>query len=121
MLFGCGCILFASGLSFIPKKTYIALRCGTRIFLTAVALGISLIFDRQQSDTSFSFVTMVLMALFAATLYFGFVYFRFYPVEWDELDQEQKYDYGAHAMSGDGHGMTVEQHNEWLTIAKQYE
>jgi hypothetical protein len=61
-------------------------------------------------------------------LYFGFPvgglgYFQKFPVQWDELDEEQKWYYGTAAQSGqltkrvifDIHMMS-----EWIQLAKKF-
>jgi hypothetical protein len=58
----------------------------------------------------------VLYSLLATALFFGFVYFRFSPVKWDELDEFQKFQYGS--VKNDS--LTVEQRKEWSKIYKKY-
>lgn len=51
-----------------------------------------------------TFLIWVLYGLLATSLFLGFVYFRFYPVKWEELDDFQKYQYGmlkAQSLSRD--------------------
>jgi hypothetical protein len=55
----------------------------------------------------------VLYALLATSLFFGFVYFRFYPAKWEELDDYQKFQYGIFKASE----LSREQYNEWLNIS----
>ncbi len=47
-------------------------------------------------------------------------YLRFYPVQWEELDDEQKWFFGNGALSGRTKAvMTTEQHKEWEKIAEK--
>jgi hypothetical protein len=49
-------------------------------------------------------------------LFFGFVYFRFFPVKWEELDEFQKLQYG----SFNNHKLTTDQLAEWTKIFEKY-
>jgi hypothetical protein len=54
--------------------------------------------------------------LTATSLFFGFVYFRFFPVKWEELDEFQKLQYGMFPYAN----LTEEQRKEWSKIYKKY-
>jgi len=54
-----------------------------------------------------------LYLLCASALFFGFVYFRFFPVKWEELDKFQKFQYGIFKPLDD------DQYEEWLLIQKE--
>ncbi len=54
----------------------------------------------------------ILYGLLSIALFFGFVYFRFYPVQWHELDMFQKYQYGIYYEGK----LTLKQYEEWLKI-----
>ena len=58
----------------------------------------------------------VMYLLTASALFFGFVYFRFFPVKWEELDEFQKFQYGS--VKNDS--LTVEQRKEWIIIFEKY-
>jgi hypothetical protein len=45
-------------------------------------------------------------------LFFGFIYFRFRPIKWEELDKDQKYQYGVYVK------LTGDQYLEWVQICK---
>ncbi len=51
------------------------------------------------------------------SLFFGFVYFKIFPVKWEELDEFQKYQYGIFK----GNELTTTQFNEWVKITKKYQ
>ena len=62
--------------------------------------------------------TLLIWALYllvALALFFGFVYFRFYPVKWEELDNFQKFQYGFYPYAN----LTTRQYQEWITICKE--
>tara|TARA_R110000868_G_scaffold82264_7_gene232347 strand:- start:2496 stop:2858 length:363 start_codon:yes stop_codon:yes gene_type:complete len=62
--------------------------------------------------------TLLIWALYllvALALFLGFVYFRFYPVKWEELDKFQKFQYGHFPYAN----LTKTQYQEWLKIRKQ--
>jgi hypothetical protein len=59
-----------------------------------------------------TFLIWILYLLLAAALFFGFVYFRFYPVKWEELDDFQKFQYGKH----NANSLTIQQFKEWNVI-----
>jgi hypothetical protein len=62
-----------------------------------------------------TFLVWVLYALLATSLFFGFVYFRFYPVKWEELDKFQKFQYGFFPYAN----LTTLQYQEWITICSE--
>ena len=49
----------------------------------------------------------------AIAVFFGFIYFKFKPVKWDELDKDQKYQYGIFIE------LTGDQYLEWVEIRKE--
>ncbi len=57
-------------------------------------------------------IIWMLYGLLATSLFLGFVYFRFYPVQWHELDDFQKYQYGIRKANE----LTIEQFKEWHDI-----
>lgn len=59
-------------------------RASRIIFPLFVLAGIAEIYE------TFEAVTLILCAI---SVFFGFVYFRFYPVKFDELNDVQKYQY----------------------------
>lgn len=46
-------------------------------------------------------IGIILLALLVIALFFGFVYFKLYPVKWEELDRMQKWQYGHAASTGE--------------------
>lgn len=58
------------------------------------------------------------------SLYFGFIYFEFYPIknkDWDLLDEEQKYDFGWYIQSSlntDNPPLEDYQLEEWNRISQ---
>lgn len=58
----------------------------------------------------------LLYLILAAALFFGFVYFRIYPVKWKELDEFQKFQYGLHKPES----LAPTEYAEWLLINKKY-
>ena len=61
--------------------------------------------------------TVLIWALYfllALALFFGFVYFRYYPVKWEELDDRQKFQYGMFPYAY----LTQKQYEEWLKISR---
>lgn len=62
-----------------------------------------------------SFILWFLYLLDVISLFFGFVYFHIKPVKWEELDENQKYQYGFH-----GEELTGDQFKEWLKIYTKY-
>lgn len=57
----------------------------------------------------------VLYSLLATSLFFGFVYFRFYPAKWEELDNFQKFQYGVFKQEE----LSISQFEEWKRIAEE--
>lgn len=57
-----------------------------------------------------------LYTLLAVALFFGFVYFRFYPAQWQELDAFQKYQYGIFKAAE----LSKSQYKEWVEISKMF-
>lgn len=56
-----------------------------------------------------TFIIWMLYGLLAISLFLGFVYFKFFPVKWEELDNFQKYQYGL--LKADE--LTYKQFAEW--------
>lgn len=57
-------------------------------------------------------IIWILYGLLATALFLGFVYFRIFPVKWEELDDLQKYQYGKVKANE----LTIEQFKEWHSI-----
>jgi hypothetical protein len=62
--------------------------------------------------TNESILSWGLIGLVLASLYFGFLHFKFFPAKWEELDDVQKCQYGM-VKSGK---LTPEQFKEWTII-----
>lgn len=56
-----------------------------------------------------------LYGLLALALFFGFIYFRIWPAQWDELDDLQKFQYGKFKSDS----LTPDQFREWTAIAER--
>jgi hypothetical protein len=63
--------------------------------------------------TNPSIVSWCLIGLAIASLYLGFLHFRLFPVKWEELDEDQKFQYGYAKK------LTNDQYKEWLVIVKK--
>lgn len=59
-----------------------------------------------------SILALFSFCLLLISLYFGFLYFPFHPVEWNELDTFQKWQYGLKNK------LTKYQRQEWEIIDK---
>jgi hypothetical protein len=56
-----------------------------------------------------------LYSLLATSLFFGFIYFRFYPAKWEELDNFQKFQYGVFKQEE----LSLSQFEEWKQIFEE--
>jgi len=96
-------------------KYYNAPRASRIIFPLFVITGLANAFnDNFPTPTP---VIWVLYFLVALSLYFGFVYFRFNTVKFEELDDFQKLQYGYAFFVN----LTSEQRKEWNKLKKKYE
>lgn len=89
------------------------LRAANIIFPLMCLLALAVYFD--------SFVAKcIVFALLIPSLYFGFVYFYQYPVKWEELDDEQKWFYGAYLTKFDKKNeLAMQKWKEWHRINRQ--
>ena len=95
-------------------KTYNAPRASRIIYPLMVITGwFSVTNPDWPTPTSFIWV---LYALLATALFFGFVYFRIHPVEWEELDELQKIQYGAF----NSERLTNKQYKEWCILCEKF-
>ena len=95
-------------------KTYNAPRASRIIYPAFVITGIAnLLNDNWPTPTLFVWFMYLLTA---TSLFFGFVYFRFFPVKWEELDEFQKFQYGMSPYIN----LTKEQYKEWSKIYRKY-
>jgi len=95
------------------NTTYNAPRASRIIFPLFVITGTLNCFnDDWPTPTPLIWCLYFLVAL---SLYFGFMYFKYFPVTWLELDDWQKYQYGA--LKPDK--LTKEQYLEWLDICEE--
>ena len=93
-------------------KQYRAVRASRIIFPLVVLSG-------WFSATNYDFPIpgpglWILYILLSLSLFFGFVYFKFYPAKWEELDVMQKYQYGFHMQDK----MSLQELEEWKIILK---
>jgi hypothetical protein len=95
-------------------KTYNAPRASRIIYPVFVITGIANILnDNWPTPTLFVWFMYLLTA---TSLFFGFVYFRFFPAKWEELDEFQKFQYGMFPYAN----LTKEQHKEWVKIYEKF-
>lgn len=104
--------LFALGYIIKTSKTKAItfLRCGPIIALSLVVSGYFGATNPNYPTPSFS-----IWILYCITVYFfflGFIYFRIWPVKWEELDYWQKFQYGFKMK----HKMSIQELNEWKII-----
>lgn len=92
-------------------KTFNAPRASRIIFPLFFITGIFV--ARNPNWPTPTLFIWILYALCAIALFFGFVYFSFFPVKWEELDKSQKYQYGIFKSLND------DQQEEWLLIQKE--
>jgi len=91
-----------------PWRT--GLRCTRIIFpLVAITGYFWVTSPDYPNPTALAIVLFILMCI---SLFIGFIYFRIWPVKWEELDDFQKYQYGYIKEEK----LTPEQYIEWLRI-----
>jgi len=95
-------------------KTFNAPRASRIIFPVFIMTGISNILNENYPTPNLFVWFMYLITL--TVLFFGFVYFRFNPAKWEELDDYQKYQYG----SIKNEELTKDQRAEWIKLFKKY-
>jgi hypothetical protein len=95
-------------------KTYNAPRASRIIFPVFVITGIFVSINPDWPTPTP--LIWFLYLITAIVLFFGFVYFRFSPVKWEELDEFQKFQYGS--VKNDS--LTEEQRKEWIKIYEKY-
>ncbi len=95
-------------------KTYNAPRASRIIYPVFLITGISNLFNDNWPTPNLFIWFMYLITL--VVLFFGFVYFRFFPVRWDELDNFQKLQYGSFKNDK----LTPTQREEWVKIFEDY-
>jgi hypothetical protein len=96
-------------------KYYNSPRASRIIFPLFVITGIANILnDDFPTPTPLIWFLYFLVAL---ALFFGFVYFRFRPVKFNELDDFQKLQYGYAPFVN----LTNEERKEWLKLVRKYE
>ena len=98
-------------------------RGGIYLYLALTLIGILSILGIN------SIIILLLSAIWLIfTLYFtfplgGYGYFEKYPVQWEEMDELQKWQYGLFVRSGDSTvylKLTQEQYNEWEELNKKF-
>ena len=60
---------------------------------------------------------LVVYFLDVLSIFFGFVYFNLWPAKWEELDDDQKWQYGQFPSIK----LTKKQKNEWIDINNRKE
>jgi hypothetical protein len=96
-------------------KHYNAPRGSRIIFPLFVITGIANILNDDYPTPNG--LVWVLYFLVALALFFGFVYFRIYPVKFNELDDFQKLQYGYAPFVK----LTPNERKEWLKLVRKYE
>ena len=56
-----------------------------------------------------------LYSLLSISLYFGFIHFRYFPPQWEELDDFQKFQYGVFKSTD----LIKEELDEWMEISEK--
>lgn len=76
------------------------------------------------SEANFINLPGILILLWIALMVFiGFIYFRIVPVNWDELNISQKFQYGHAIFSGQltkKKELSLKQQDEWIEIYETY-
>lgn len=78
--------------------------------------GILTIANESGDKTIFEIIALILLAI---VLFIGFVYFRIKPVKFNELDENQKHQYGIAALNGlltKEVKLTKSELGEWIEI-----
>lgn len=96
-------------------KHYNAPRASRIIFPLFVITGIANILNNDFPTPNI--LVWIMYFLVSLALFFGFVYFRIYPVKFKELDDFQKLQYGYAPFIK----LTTEERKEWLYLVKKYE
>ena len=93
----------------IGKRSSNFLRAANIIFPLSALVSVLVIEDSWEVP-----MFLILIAVFAliVSLFFGFIYFRYYPVTFDELDTSQKWQYGKNNYSA----LDSEELGEWHEI-----
>lgn len=94
------------------STTYNAPRASRIIFPLFIITGILTCFNPNWPVPTIPIWVCYFLTLLS--LFFGFIYFHIIPVEWEELDLWQKYQYGALKP----HDLTKKQYMEWLDICE---
>lgn len=89
-------------------KLYAAPRASRIIYPSMVITGY--IHATNESPLSWCLIGVV-----GIIIYFGFIHFKFFPVKWEELDDNQKRQYGFLK----GNTLTDSQLTEWLELMKE--
>lgn len=96
-------------------KHYNSPRASRIIFPLFILTGIANILNKDFPTPNL--LVWIMYALVGASLFFGFVYFRFYPVKFKELDDFQKLQFGYIKFEQ----LTPVEINEWQRIRERYE
>ena len=94
--------------------TYNAPRASRIIFPIFVITGILVATNPNWPNPTILIWFMYLVT--TISLFFGFIYFRIYPINWEELDDFQKFQYGFFK----GETLSSEQFLEWLKIKNKF-
>jgi hypothetical protein len=95
-------------------ETYNAPRASRIIFPIFIITGILVATNPNWPNPTILIWFMYFVT--AISLFFGFIYFRLYPVKWEELDEFQKFQYGFF----NGETLSSEQFIEWIKIKNKF-
>lgn len=96
------------------NTTYNAPRASRIIFPLMVITGLQVAYNSNYPKPDLLLWISYFITLIA--LFFGFIYFRIKPAKWDELDLEQKRQYGYFS----GATLDEKQYKEWLYLVNNY-
>lgn len=99
----------------LTKRKDVALGVSNILLITIA--GLLLTYTGSSIFTATAFAAMLTL------LFFTFVYFRIFPVKWEELNDEQKWNYGWAIQNGKSSkisALTKEQQEEWDILNARY-
>lgn len=111
-------------LNYIAKafgRTFIFARAANIIFPLFCIAGMM---TAVQGDyLTNSFLGIVVLSLLSIAVFFGFFFWKQSPVKWEDLDDNQKWQYGRLAIEQDPSitkGITPDQKEEWAKLDEEF-
>ena len=102
--------------------TFTALRASRIIFPVFCLAGFLTAINPNWPELTW--YTTLAYLLVGIVVYFGFIYFRFYPVKWNELDEYQKFQYGiainSNQLTKPKEYYTDIDWEEWQTLCNKF-